>query len=112
MNPTPPPPPPHARAGGSFQDDRQHPAGFEVGGEVDAALAVKFSALLADLDSARSVARAALFFSLLLLLVATLLRLGGGDLGFLAAGGGEVRVGSLSFLMCVCFIPTLFAFAS
>jgi len=58
--------------------------------EEDARLAFKFNGLMADLDRLRGGARIGLWLAMALLTVAVLLRLGGGDLGFVAAGGGLV----------------------
>lgn len=54
--------------------------------EDDQRLASKFRALLADLEILRGWTRAGLWLSMLLLVLATLLRLGRGDLGFVFIG--------------------------
>lgn len=58
----------------------------------DARLAAKFQALLMDLEKMRKWARGGLWFSMVLLILATLLRLGRGDLGFVVLGAVIVCV--------------------
>ena len=52
----------------------------------DAKLAAKFKALLVDLEHLRASSRLGLWAAMMLLVVATLLRLGSGDLGFVVVG--------------------------
>jgi hypothetical protein len=68
----------------------------------DARLAAKFGGLLRDLDRLRGWSRAGLWAAMALLTLAVLLRLGGGDLGFVAAGGCGVLA-----LMAAAAAPVL-----